>query len=34
LAHFYSIITVFDIMPPGSHNPAGIPGLEIPESRD
>jgi len=27
------IITVFDIIPPGSHNPAGIPGLEIPQSR-
>ena len=26
-------ITVFDIIPPGSHNPAGIPGLEIPQSR-
>jgi len=30
---FYSIITVFDIIPLGSHNPAGIPGLEIPQSR-
>jgi len=28
---FYSIITVFDIILPGSRNPAGIPGLEIPQ---
>jgi len=33
ISPLYSIITVFDIIPPGSHNPAGIPGLEIPQSR-
>ena len=29
----YSIITVFDSTPPGSHNLAGIPGLDISQSR-